>query len=131
VRLVVGPEGMERLLKGVPDLKRDVGRVDRNEKGYCHNAPVVFLVHGGNVYPTIPEDCCFATYHLILAAETLGLGSCLIGFITAAAARNKTIRDPVGLPAGHRIYSTLAVGYPAERFFRLVPRNPPIVQRKT
>ncbi len=124
VRLVVGAEPMERLLKGVPDLKRDVGRVDRSEKGYCHNAPLVFLVHGGNVYPTIPEDCCFATYHLMMAAETLGLGSCLIGFITSAAARTKTIRDIVGLPAGHRIYSTLAVGYPAERFFRLVPRNP-------
>ena len=128
VRLVVGPEGMKRLLKGVPDLKRDVGRVDRNEKGYCHGAPVVFLVHGGNVYPTIPEDCCFATYHLILAAETLGLGSCLIGFITSASARSQTIRDVVGLPAGHRIYAALAVGYAAERFFRLVPRNPPNVQ---
>ena len=128
VRLVVGAEPMERLLKGVSDLKRDVGRVDRNEKGYCHNAPVVILVHGGNVYPTVPEDCCFATYHLILAAEALGLGSCLIGFVTSAAARSKTIRDLVGLPAGHRIYAALAVGYPAERFFRLVPRNPANVQ---
>jgi nitroreductase len=68
------------------------------------------------------------TYHLILAAETLGLGSCLIGFITAAAARSRTIREKVGLPKGHRIYASLAVGYPAERFFRLVPRNPPNVQ---
>lgn len=130
VRLIVGADALDRLVTGVPDLKRDVGRVDRNEKGYCHNAPVVILVHGGRVYPTIPQDCCFATYHLILAAETFGLGSCLIGFITAAAARSKTIRDVVGLPKGHRIYCTLAVGYPAERFFRLVPRNPPNVQRR-
>lgn len=131
VRLVVGAEPMERLLKGVPDLKRDVGRVDRNEKGYCHNAPVVFLVHGGRIYPTIPEDCCFAAYHLILAAETLGLGSCLIGFVTSAAARSIKIRDVVGLPKGHRIYAALAVGFPAERFFRLVPRNPANVERRT
>jgi nitroreductase len=131
VRLVVGAEPMERLLKGVPNLKRDVGRVDRSEKGYCHNAPLVFLVHGGNVYPTIREDCCFATYHLILAAETLGLGSCLIGFITSAAARSKRIRNAVGLPPGHRIYAALAVGYPAERFFRLVPRNPANIRQRT
>ena len=39
-----------------------------------------------------------------------------------------TIREVVGLPQGHRIYAALAVGYPAERFFRLVPRNPPNVQ---
>ena len=45
-----------------------------------------------------------------------------------AAARSKTIRDVVGLPDGHRVYAALAVGYAAERFFRLVPRNPPNVQ---
>lgn len=125
VRQVVGAEAMDRLLQGVPDLKRDVGRVERNEKGYCHNAPLVILIHGGREYATIPEDCCFATYHLVLAAEALGLGSCLIGFITAAAAHRKAVRDLVELPDGHRIYATLAVGYPAERFFRLVPRDPP------
>jgi nitroreductase len=76
------------------------------------------------------EDCCFATYHLILAAETLGLGSCLIGCITSALAHTKTIRKAVGLPAGHHVYSTLAVGYPAERFFRLVPRNPANVRQR-
>lgn len=130
VRLVVGAEALERLLQGVPDLKRDVGRVERGEKGYCHNAPLVIVIHGGKEYPTIPEDCCFATYHLILAAETLGLGSCLIGFITAAAARSKTIRDLVELPDGHHIYAALAVGYPTERFFRLVPRNPPNVRQR-
>ena len=130
VRLVVGAEALERLLQGVPDLKRDVGRVERGEKGYCHNAPLVIVIHGGKEYPTIPEDCCFATYHLILAAETLGLGSCLIGFITAAAARSKTIRDLVDLPDGHHIYAALAVGHPTERFFRLVPRNPPNVRQR-
>jgi hypothetical protein len=48
-----------------------------------------------------------------------------------AAARSKTIRHLVDLPKGHRIYAALAVGYPAERFFRLVPRNPPNVRRRT
>jgi hypothetical protein len=48
-----------------------------------------------------------------------------------AAARSKTIRERVGLPKGHRVYASLAVGYPAERFFRLVPRNPPNVCLRT
>ena len=129
VRQVVGAEALDRLLMGVPDLKRDVGRVERGEKGYCHNAPLVILIHGGREYPTIPEDCCFATYHLVLAAETLGLGSCLIGFVTAAATREKAIRDLVRLPDGHHVYAALAVGYPAEKFFRLVPRNAPRVRQ--
>jgi len=130
VRPVVGAEMLDKLLTNVPELKRYVGHVDRGEKGYCHGAPLVFLVHGQKLSPTMAEDCCFATYHLILAAETLGLGSCLIGYITSALAHTKTTRKAVELPAGHHVYSTLAVGYPAERFFRLVPRNPANVRQR-
>jgi len=131
VRLYAGAKGLDGLLKGLPDLKRDVERVDRGEAGYCHAAPVVVLVHGEKLYPTMPEDCSFAAYHLILAAETLGLGSCLIGYITSAAARSQPIRRVVELPPEHHIYSTVAIGYPAERFVRLVPRRPANVRKRS
>ena len=48
-----------------------------------------------------------------------------------AAARSRAIREVVGLPKGHRVYAALAVGYPAEQFFRLVPRNPANVRGRT
>ncbi len=128
IKFIAGAKGLEGLLLGLPDLRRDVERVERGEPCYCHGAPVVILIHGEKLYPTMPEDCCFASYHLILAAETLGLGTCLIGYITSAAARSPQIRNAVELPAAHQIYSTLAIGYSAERFGRLVPRHPPNVR---
>jgi nitroreductase/NAD-dependent dihydropyrimidine dehydrogenase PreA subunit len=129
IRMVVGGEMLDGLLTTVPDIRRDVGGVDSGENPYCHGGPLVFLIHGEKLSPTMAEDCCFAAYHLILAAETLGLGSCLIGYITSAMARDKNIHNIVDLPAGHQVYSTVAVGYPVERFFRLVPRNPPKARR--
>jgi nitroreductase/NAD-dependent dihydropyrimidine dehydrogenase PreA subunit len=129
VKLFAGARGLDSLIKGLPDLRRDVQRVDAGEPCYGHGAPVVIMVHGDELFPTMPEDCCFASYHLILAAESLGLGTCLIGYITSAAGREKAIRAAVELPAGHRIYSTVAVGWSAERFVRLIPRNPANVKR--
>jgi len=129
VGLFAGAKGLDGLLRGLPDMKRDVERVEGGEPCYCHGAPVVILIHGEKLYPTMPEDCCFASYHLILAAETLGLGTCLIGYITSAATRSKAIREAVELPADHQIYSTLAVGYSAERFFRLIPRRAANIRR--
>ena len=70
------------------------------------------------------EDCSYAAYHLVLASETLGLGTCFIGYITAAAGRHRAVREAVELPAGHQVYSTVAIGYSAEKFVRLVPRQP-------
>jgi nitroreductase/NAD-dependent dihydropyrimidine dehydrogenase PreA subunit len=129
VRFFAGAKGLNGLLLGLPDMRRDVERVDKGEPVYCHGAPVVVLVHGEKLYPTMPEDCCFAAYHLILGAETLGLGTCLIGYITSAAGRSREIGEAVKLPRGHHIYSTVAVGYSAERFVRLTPRNTAKVRR--
>ncbi|MBN1342258.1 MAG: nitroreductase family protein [Phycisphaerae bacterium] len=119
---VVGQKNLGELLWGLGDLKRDVEQVERGEPTYCHDAPVVVIV-SGEASSTIHEDCSYAAYHLMLAAETLELGTCLIGYITAAAARLKAVRDVAELPPDHQVYSTVAIGYPAERFYRLVPRR--------
>ncbi len=126
VGLVVGKKNRDELLWGLPDLKRDAESVERGEPTYCHRAPVVVVVHG-EPSSTMHEDCSYAAYHLMLAAETLGLGSCLIGYVTAAAGRLRDVCDVAELPREHQVFSTVALGYPAERFYGLPPRRPPNV----
>lgn len=128
VRSFAGRKTLDELLWGLPDLQRDVARVDRGDRGYCHGAPVVVAVHA-EPSSTAAEDCSFAVYHLMLAAETLGLGTCLIGYAKAAADRTQAPRDVVELPDGHQIYSVVAIGHPAEEFFRLPPRRPANVRK--
>lgn len=123
VGLVVGKKNLGELMWGLPDLKRDVERVERGLPTYCHDAPAVILIHG-EPSTTMAEDCSFASYHIAMAAETLGLGSCWIGYITAAAARHAKVRQVAEIPDGHQLFSTIAVGVPVEAFYRLVPRNP-------
>ncbi len=123
VGLKVGKKNLGDLLWGLPDLKRDVERVERGLPTYCHDAPAVILIHG-EPSSTMAEDCGFASYHIAMAAETLGLGTCWIGYITAAAAQHAKVRQVADIPEGHELYSTIAVGVSAEAFHRLVPRNP-------
>jgi nitroreductase len=128
IRLAAGPKTLGDLIWGLPDLKRDVARVERGRPTYCHGAPVVVVLHG-EPSSTMAEDCSFAVYHLMMAAETLGLGTCLIGYVKAAADREQPPRDVCDLPAGHQVYSVVAIGYPAETFVKLVPRRPANVRR--
>jgi nitroreductase len=62
---------------------------------------------------------------MLMAAETLGLGSCLNGFLTYSAARSREIRDAMGVPEGHKLYAAAAFGYPDVKYRRAVDRFKP------
>ncbi|MDG4475001.1 nitroreductase family protein [Thiovibrio frasassiensis] len=89
-----------------------------------HGAPGVIIVgsHPGASCPK--EDALLATQNILLAAHTMGLGSCLIGFAVAAMARNTKIQQALGIPAAEEIHAVIALGYPAEPYQRLTGRKP-------
>ena len=54
-------------------------------------------------------DIGIATAHIILAAESEGLGSCVLGWFD-----EKEIKKLTGIPAGKRLLLDIVVGYPAK-----------------
>lgn len=69
------------------------------------------------------DDTVIATQ---LAEQLLvesGLGTCWSGYFRAAAQRSPAIQQRLGLPEGHRIYTAVMVGYPAEHY-RNIPYRP-------
>ncbi len=56
------------------------------------------------------QDGCIAAYHLLLAARTLGLGTCWI----AAMDRND-VKERLGIPQDHYVATVTPLGWPAER----------------
>jgi len=54
-------------------------------------------------------DIGIAGEHFVLAAESLGLGSCWIGWIN-----EKPIRKILSIPSRVRVLSIITLGYPAE-----------------
>lgn len=59
------------------------------------------------------EDGSAATQNLLLAAAAHGIGSCWVAGDKKPYA--DAIRDMLGAPAGHKLVSLVAVGYPAEQ----------------
>jgi nitroreductase/Pyruvate/2-oxoacid:ferredoxin oxidoreductase delta subunit len=79
------------------------------------------------------DDCHLATQNILLAAHAMGLGTCLIGFAVEAMKNDRRVQHAIGIPARHRVYSVIALGWPGVRYCRTsgrFPLTPQIVTAK-
>jgi nitroreductase len=74
------------------------------------------------------EDALLATQNMLLAAHSMGLGSCLIGFAVEAARRDPAVPRAMGLPAGEVLHAVIALGWPDERWTRVAGRRMPLIR---
>lgn len=75
----------------------------------CYNAPaVIFIITEDKLFND--ESCSCAAQNMMLAARSLGIGSCWIGFAKFLEA-NKEIMDEIGIPDDYHITSFLIFGY--------------------
>ena len=88
-----------------------------------HGAGSVILV-GARPGASCPrEDALLATQNIILAAESMNLGTCLIGFAVEALHRDHKIQAALKIPATETIYSVIALGRPEVTFKRPAKRR--------
>jgi nitroreductase len=72
-----------------------------------------------------PEiDGAIASTHMVLLAETLGLGTCYIGFLIWAIENSQELKKFLGIPEGSKALVAFTAGYPGVEFKRFVARNP-------
>jgi len=90
-----------------------------------YRAPVVLIAHTPSGNPFGCDDAAYAAYHVILAAERLGLGTCQIGFVQGLANRDRKIKRAIPVPASRKVQVVLALGYPKHNFRRMLPRRDP------
>jgi len=69
------------------------------------------------------EDALLATQNILLAAHSMGLGSCLIGYAVAAMKRDSSIQRFIGIPAEEDIHAVIALGYTNDVFQRVTGRK--------
>jgi len=89
-----------------------------------HDAPVLVLLYAGSDASTPRDDCRIALDHMVLVAETLDLGSCLLGTVEAAFARTPALNDCIEIPRNRTVTAAACFGYPRIRFRRLAERTP-------
>ena len=96
---------------------------EKKEDRLFHGAPAAILV-GARPGASCPhEDALLATQNILLGAQALGLGSCLIGFAVEALRRDRKIKANIKIPADEKIYAVIALGYPAIIFSRPAGRR--------
>ncbi len=88
-----------------------------------HGAPATLLVTGKLSSSCPAEDALLATQNILLAAHSMGLGSCLIGFAVEAMRRDLAIMKKMDIPDGEQIYSVIALGIPVFEFKRPARRR--------
>ena len=78
-----------------------------------HGAPAAIVV-GSLPGASCPgEDALLAAGWMILAAHSMGLGTCLVGYAVEAAKRERAIRRHLGLEPGEEVKAVLVAGRPA------------------
>jgi len=87
---------------------------------FTYDAPAAMLFHHP-AYSDSSDPTIAATYAM-LAAESLGLGSCMLG-TSVALSQSKPLKARYGIPEDHKVGLTLVLGYPAVRFHRGVRRR--------
>jgi len=98
--------------------------VDAHREGHDKlfwEAPAVMIFHHSPYAEAV--DTAIACTYAMLAAESLGLGTTIIGGAPPILQRNKSLCDQLGIPKGHTPSFALIVGHPATHFRRGVRRH--------
>ena len=92
-------------------------RYDELEDPVYYSAPAIIFVIGSGVYAS--DSCPLACENLMLAALSLGLGSCWVK-LGSLITDNPEIVSALELKEGESIFGPILIGYPTEQ-----PKAPP------
>lgn len=113
-RLMMDKPSAEMMRNYVLPLAKTIIEARRENRDLLfYDAPCVLLFHypmKDTIDPTIA--CSFAT----LVAETLGLGSCMIGTVAPALQGDKRLKTKWGIPAASFPTIAMTLGYPSVKF---------------
>ncbi len=88
--------------------------------GFTYDAPAMLLFHYGPMGG--PADCHVAAAYAMLAAESLGLGGCMLG-TTEAFNHDKALKARFGIPPENKVGLGLVIGRPAVKFHSALQRR--------
>jgi nitroreductase/NAD-dependent dihydropyrimidine dehydrogenase PreA subunit len=89
-----------------------------------HGAPAALVVGCKKRASCPAEDALLATGQILLAAHSMGLGTCLIGFAIEAMRHDPTIVRALSIPDDERPYAVIAIGWPTESYQTVCGRKP-------
>jgi ferredoxin len=98
--------------------------VDSRETGtdlLFYHAPCVMLFHQSPYAD--PVDGQIACTYAMIAAQSLGLGTCMIGTVSFAINREKKIKSKWKIPEENKVALAMIIGYPAFQYKKSIKRK--------
>ena len=116
VRIVDSPEYIDAVTKLFQKKNPELAARNTYFKNVFRNAPAIICV-GGEDAAFTQIDCGLMGQNMMLAAYSLGLGTCClggpVGFLTTEP-EARPFLDALQLPEGYKLYYILAIGWPEE-----------------
>ena len=84
-----------------------------------YNAPHIVIIHSNSAMDLV--NSTIAITYGMLSAQTLGLGTCWIGFAYGVLIANEEIRKKIAKIPG-RLHGVFIIGYPAVKYTHAAPR---------
>ncbi len=107
----------------IPFARKIVAEAENGNDILTHGAPAMLLFHSTKYADSYKENILIAMTYAMIAAEGLGLGSCIIGMIPPAVERDKKLRESLEIPKDNEITGCLIFGYSRVTYNRSIPRK--------
>jgi nitroreductase len=102
-----------------------------DEKFNClYGAPTLVIVSGNEQIPIpLEADCAAATQNMLLAAESIGLGTCWIFFVLLAfhLPQGAELRKELKIPDSYKPYDSAVIGYKQDAAINVPDRKPGLI----
>jgi nitroreductase/NAD-dependent dihydropyrimidine dehydrogenase PreA subunit len=113
----------EMLPLAIRAFRNLVERLQAGEDVILFDAPVTIVLSAPEDIGLSAYDCSCAMMNGILMAESLGLGTCIIGYFMEAARRDAQMRRLMHLPDYEQVFGTFILGYPRHPTLRQIERR--------
>jgi nitroreductase/NAD-dependent dihydropyrimidine dehydrogenase PreA subunit len=122
---IIGKGELDAYYRGYYGLvKEAIEEWHRSGKDRLFHGGTAVIVVGSKPGASCPvEDALLATQNILLAAHSMGLCSCLIGFAVVAMKRDPSIQRAVGIPAEEEVHAVISLGYSDEVYQRVAGRK--------
>lgn len=91
-----------------------------------YNAPVLVLIFATPDAMRPECECALAAENMMLAARSLGIGSCWVG-LGMPLGSDRAFLDEMKVPAGYRLVAPLIFGYPVREMQTAPPRTSDVI----
>ena len=109
-----------------PERRGLVTFMSRLRTGIFYDAPVLVLVFSSPDAFRGDIDCTLAAGNMMLAAHSMGIGSCWIG-LAMALGSDPAFLEEIGVPQDHKLIAPLIFGYPEKKSTRAPARKGDVV----